>query len=259
MIKGSRDYEWNIRPGAWDIVHKLMQPAIRVDKKDVLKDLPPVTYSYRYIPMSPQQKAFYTELEKQQTFTLGSGAAVTAVHAAALFTKLAQIASGCVYTEDGTPLLFDVKARITETLEIISQTDEAVLVFVPYRHTLDMLEPHLKPLGFKVIHGDIKDRGDIITELQEGKIKGILAIPSTMSHGITATAANTTIWFAPINKAEVYQQANARMDRPGQKNAMTVVHLFGSVAERKIYKSLQEQVEGQDTMLGLFSNIFKEV
>jgi SNF2 family DNA or RNA helicase len=258
MVKGYTDFDWNIRPGAWDTVQQLMQPAIKVTKQDVLKDMPPVTYSYRYIPMSPQQKAFYTELEKQQTFTLDSGTSVTAVHAASLYTKLAQIASGCVYDEDRNPILFDVKARVTEMLDLISQTNEAVLVFAPFRHTLAMLEPYLLPLGFKVIHGDVKNRGEIIDELQNGKIKGILATPSTMSHGITCTAANLTIWFAPCDKAEVYLQATARMNRPGQKNAMSIVHLFGSTAERKIYTALQEQAKGQSHMLSLFSSLFKE-
>jgi hypothetical protein len=65
------------------------------------------------------------------------------------------------------------------------------------------------------------------------------------------------VWFAPFNKSEVVQQANNRMDRPGQKNAMTIVHLFGSPAERKVYKAVHEQAEGQANMLELFASILK--
>jgi SNF2 family DNA or RNA helicase len=249
-------YNWVPRDSAWEIVHKAMQPAIKTLKSDVLKDLPPLTHVYRHVPLSPQQRSYYEALRKEAAVT-ASGVTITAVHAAALATKLCQISSGCVYDENGAAFEFDVTPRITELKRVIEEANAAVLVFVPFVHTLKMLEPHLLPLGFKSIYGDVKNRKEIVDLLQAGKINGILAVPSTMSHGITATAASTIVWFAPFNKAEVVQQANNRMDRPGQKNAMTIVHLFGSPAERKVYKAVHEQAEGQANMLELFASILK--
>ena len=51
---------------------------------------------------------------------------------------------------------------------------------------------------------------------------------------------------------ETYLQCIARIDRVGQKNSMTVVHLQGSEAERKIYKMLQGKVNMHESLVELY-------
>jgi len=251
-------YNWVNRPDAWETVARVMRPAIKTRKRDVLQDLPPVTVSYRHIPLSTQQQAFYSELKKHTLLTEKS-IQVTVAHKAALGIKLLQISSGAVYTDDGTVVNFDISARIAEMVGLIEQSKSATLVFVPFRHTITTLEPVLCPLGFEVMTGDtpIAERTSIVDKLQTGKIAGILAIPSVMSHGITATAASTMIWFAPCDKSETYIQACNRMDRPGQKHPMNVYNLYGSSAERSMYASLAAQGAGQNEMLSWYDSFIK--
>jgi SNF2 family DNA or RNA helicase len=73
-----------------------------------------------------------------------------------------------------------------------------------------------------------------------------------MSHGLTLTAANTIVWFAPINSNDIYQQANARIERPGQKLNTLVVHIEGSDLERKMYSRLMNKGAAQGALLDLF-------
>ena len=76
--------------------------------------------------------------------------------------------------------------------------------------------------------------------------------PQAAAHGITLTAANTVIWYSPITSTETYLQANARINRKGQKNAMTVVNIEGSAVERKLYRLLSGRLEAHIKLLDLY-------
>ena len=53
---------------------------------------------------------------------------------------------------------------------------------------------------------------------------------------------------------ETYLQCIARIDRVGQKNKMTVVHLQGSGVERKMYAMLQNKVDMHEKMVDLYKH-----
>jgi len=76
--------------------------------------------------------------------------------------------------------------------------------------------------------------------------------PQAASHGLTLTAANTVIWYAPCTSVETYLQANARIDRPGQVNNMTVVHIKGSPIEKKIYDMLRNNIRNHMKIIDLY-------
>ena len=82
--------------------------------------------------------------------------------------------------------------------------------------------------------------------------------PQAAAHGITLTAASTVIWYSPITSIETYLQANARINRKGQKNAMTVVNIEGSAVERKLYRLLSGRLEAHIKLLDLYEEIIEE-
>jgi len=51
---------------------------------------------------------------------------------------------------------------------------------------------------------------------------------------------------------ETYLQANARINRPGQRNAMTVVHIQGSEVEQRMYKMLQTNIANHEKIIDLY-------
>lgn len=73
-----------------------------------------------------------------------------------------------------------------------------------------------------------------------------------MAHGITLTAADTVIWFGPVTSLEIYDQANHRIRRVGQKHKQLFLHLQSTPVEKKIYKLLANKQRVQDQLLGLF-------
>ena len=64
-------------------------------------------------------------------------------------------------------------------------------------------------------------------------------------------------WYAPMPSVETYLQANARIDRPGQKNAMTVVHITGSPVEAKLYGMLRGNIRNHEQIIDLYRDILK--
>ena len=248
-------YRWVPRPGSDQIVFNALQPAIRFEKAQCL-DLPPVTFLYREAPMTKQQQAYYDQLKKDQLI-VAAGEEVSAVNAAAQLNKLVQIACGSVYTDKGDVVDFDVSPRLAVVKEIIEETKQKVLIFVPYTHTINLLERYLAKANImaEVISGDVSvnKRTDIVNRFQNQPTTKVLIIqPQAASHGLTLTAADTIIWYAPITSVETYLQANARIDRPGQKHPMTIVHVKGSSVEQRLYMLLQGGVDHHTKIVDLY-------
>jgi SNF2 family DNA or RNA helicase len=106
-----------------------------------------------------------------------------------------------------------------------------------------------------MIHGDVqvRNRTSIFKRFQEGTdIKVLIIQPQAAAHGVTLTAADTIIWYAPVTSTETYLQANARIDRPGQKNNMTIVHIEGSPIEKKLYRMLQSNITNHNKVIDLY-------
>jgi SNF2 family DNA or RNA helicase len=248
-------FKWIPRPGAQDIVHRILQPAIRFEKKDCL-DLPEVTHIEREAPLTSQQSKYYALL-KNQMLIEADGEEVSAVNAAAKINKLLQISGGAVYTDDGSVLEFDISNRLNAVLEVIEEASNKVLVFIPFTHTIELLRAKLEKEGIscEVINGKVpvNRRSDIVNHFQTRPDPHVLLIqPQAASHGLTLTAADTIIWYAPVTSVETYLQANARINRPGQKNAMTIVHIKGSEVESRLYSMLQNNIENHEKIIDLY-------
>jgi SNF2 family DNA or RNA helicase len=248
-------YRWLPKPNAQATVHKILQPAIRFEKAQCL-DLPPVTFIDRDAPLSAQQQKFYNILRKQMLIE-AAGEEITAVNAAVQVSKLLQISCGSVYTDAHEVIEFDVSNRLNVVQEIIDETSNKVLVFVPFTHTIDLLKKHLENqhITCEVINGSVSlnQRSDIVKSFQERLDPKVLIIqPQAASHGLTLTAADTIIWYAPCTSVETYLQANARIDRPGQKNNMTIVHISGSPVEAKVYSLLRNNIGNHQKIIDLY-------
>jgi SNF2 family DNA or RNA helicase len=254
MYQVSR-FRWLPRPTSKDDVFKALQPAIRFAKDECL-DLPEVLYQTREIPLTPQAKKYYKDLKNQMLIET-AGESVTAVNAAAGLNKLLQISGGAVYTDTKEEIEFDIKPRLKALMEAIEETEHKVIVFVPYRHTITFVSKFLTDnnVSNEVINGDVSatKRASIINEFQTSDEPRVLVVqPQSASHGVTLTRANVVLFWSPVMSVEVYLQCIARMDRVGQKNKMTVVHLQGSDVEKRMYAMLRGKVDQHTALVDLY-------
>lgn len=254
-------YKWVPRQDAQQVVHQILQPAIRFTKAECL-DLPDLLYSTRDVPLTAQQTKYYDALKKQM-MTIAAGSEITAVNAAAMLNKLLQVAQGAVYTDDGSVVEFDVSNRLAELISVIEGTDNKILLFVPYRHTLEMLRDELIKVGYSVesIQGGMpaSQRAEAIKRFQtEDDPRILLLSPQATAHGITLTRADQVVWWGPVSSTEIYLQANSRAHRAGQTNKVTVTHLQGSPVERRMYSMLQSNIDLHQGLVDLYKQVLDD-
>lgn len=273
------DFLWVDRPEAHDIAFSMLRPAISIKKKDCI-DLPSMVHVYREVELDKGQKAFYVKL-KEESLVKDELMQVTAVNAAVLAGKLIQVATGCIYDDDGRALEFDVSGRINETIDFIQKArNEAstadkgkTIVFAPFKHTAALIRKKLseakivvdgkeRKIKAEIIDGDVsaKRRDDIFGRFKEDhSLDVIVAIPQTMSHGLTLTNASCIVWFGPCTSAETYAQACNRIDRPGQTESMTIVHLYSTPAEWKLYSNLRENKKSENYLLTFYKDFLRGI
>jgi SNF2 family DNA or RNA helicase len=254
MYKATQ-FKWTAKKNAAEVVNQVLQPAIRFTKDECL-DLPELLYTTREAPLTPQQSKYYKML-KDQFIMAAAGETVTSVNAATNLNKLLQVASGAVYTDNGNTVEFDITHRYNILVEAIEESTHKVLVFVPFRHAIEVLRDRLRKDGYAVetIDGSVSvtRRTEIFKAFQTEPEPRILLIqPAAASHGVTLHAANTVVWWGPVTSNEVWHQANARVHRAGQKNPCLVVKLCGSNVERKLYDALDSKTKDMDNLLDLY-------
>jgi SNF2 family DNA or RNA helicase len=251
-------FRWKPKEHAERTVHRALQPAVRFTKEECL-DLPDMLYVKRDVALTKQQEMYYKKLKAQAAMEV-AGEQITAVNAAVMMGKLLQISAGASYTESGDTVQFDINNRYSVLKEVIAESTHKVLVFVPFKHVIEMLSAQLSKDGITnaVINGDVTaaNRTEIFKQFQSQPDPRVLVIqPQAAAHGVTLTAANTVVWWAPTSSLETYAQANARVHRKGQANKCTVVQLQGSGVERRVYKLLDEKIDVHTKVVDLYKEL----
>lgn len=222
------------KPGAEEEIRDLLADiALTMRAEDWLR-LPPLLE--RDVPVSlPEDVAKgYRDFEKQCVMEVirdsgGEPGMVTAASAASLSNKLSQYADGAVYDDNR-----GVVEIHGEKLEALAEIEESVssplLVFYQFQHDRDRILSRFSRLKPEVYQGD-----DQLRRWNDGKIRMLLAHPASTAFGLNMqSGGHTVVWFSTGWNLELYQQANARLHRQGQRRPVTVFRLIaqGTVDER---------------------------
>jgi SNF2 family DNA or RNA helicase len=256
VMKQMTLYKYIPRENATDLVYAALQPSIRFARADCV-DLPPCLYQERSVQLTTEQKRAYEDMRAKLRMEYAGGK-VTAVNEAVKVQKLVQIACGVVYNSNAANVYLPCKPRIDIVTDIVRQAGTKTIVFVPFVGVLDFVAEEIgKSFTVRKISGQTpkNERDDIFADFQNATDPQVLvASPAAMSHGLTLTAANTIVWFAPINSNRIYEQANARVSRPGQKETQFIVMIEGTPVERQMYLRLKKK----QTMQGLLLDAVRE-
>lgn len=231
-----------------DVLRAISHLCVSMKSEDYLT-LPPVIEDIVPVQLSPKAQRDYDEMETRMVLELvESGEEITAVSAAALSTKLQQLASGAVYDElRNVHEIHDCKIEAFK--ELIEQlSGKPALVFYNFKHDLERLKAALAKsrLVVKELKGAAEER-----EWNDGKIDVLLAHPASTAYGLNLQdGGNHVIWFGLNWSLELYQQANKRLHRQGQKEKVIIHHLISiGTRDEDMMEALNRKADAQEYVL----------
>lgn len=224
------------------IYDKISDICVSMSAEDWL-EMPERIDTVQHIKLSDKELKLYEEFEKEQYLEFINGQ-VTAATAAALTNKLLQFSNGAMYLDDGSYKVTSDK-KLEALAEIVDTSQgQPILCFYSYRHDCERILRKFK--GAKKL-----ESADDIRDWNDGKIPLLLAHPAGAGHGLNLqTGGNIIVWFGLTWSLELYQQANARLYRQGQKNSVIIHHLVtDGTVDKRVLDSLQGKREVQDELL----------
>lgn len=242
LIPGRRNgmivYDWKPRPEAEEKIYKKIgDVCMSLDQADCAK-LPPVQYLKKSIELPQKAMAEYHAFKREKVLELDNNESLLAANAGVLCGQLLQMTSGEIYKRDqlGNKLeeVASLHAAKLEALDdlIESANQNPVMVFYYFKYELKRITEHLKKQKIEV--RSLSNEDDV-RDWNDGKIDVLLLHPASAGHGLNLQrGGHIAIWYTLPNwNLELYQQANARIYRQGQKQNVTIYQIIarGTVDE----------------------------
>lgn len=235
-------YKWEpLRNAQKEIEDKISDICISMSAADYL-ELPKRIDNVIPVQLSPEEMEAYKRMEHDQLLQI-EGDDIAALNAAAIMTKLLQIANGSVYTNEGKVVKIH-EAKLEALAEIVDMMDSPVLVFYSYKHDLAAIQGKIK--GARILENE-KD----IPDWNAGKVQVLLAHPASVGYGLNLQeGGHVIVWYGLTWSLELYQQANARLYRQGQEKPVIIHHLIAEgTADGEVMAALQNKDTSQAALL----------
>ena len=255
---GTTIFSYEPRPGAEERIQELIRDiCVSLSAKDYLT-LPERIDNVRYVQLDARARKAYGELEREKILELPEGI-LDAGSAAVLTGKLLQLANGAVYRA-AESVIEDKAVKAREVVEIHDNKLEGfmelveelngkhALVFYNFQHDLDRIKKVLVKTKLSV--RELKTPTDV-SDWNAGRIDILLAHPASVAYGLNLQQGGSDIiWFGLSWSLELYQQANARLHRQGQRHTVYIHHLLAAdTVDEDVMDALQRKGDCQMALL----------
>ena len=243
--KGYIVYDWILKEGAEDRVYEAISDICVSMKAIDHLSMPERVDNIIKIEMNDTIKKIYKAFKRDCLIEL-KDSVITAATAGVLCNKLLQLAGGALYKEDGS--FEEIHTLKLEALEEILDNNPEVPILVFYNFKSDLIR--LKNY-FKSFHPQTLNDFNALEDWNNKKTRLLLANPASMGHGLNMQAGgNIIVWYSLTYNLELYQQANARLYRQGQKNTVIIHHLVLKESEdEKVLDRLQKKDMTQNSLI----------
>jgi SNF2 family DNA or RNA helicase len=256
--KGHIVYEWRLKPGAKEQIDAAIGDICLSMKAEDWVHLPDILYRSYMVEMDKAERAVYDRFQRDRVLPLLGDAIsdpenftslVAGDTAAIAANKLLQMANGDVYDDAGG--VFHIHDRKLDALEDIIEAanGEPVLVFYVYKTGAAAIRRRF-PEAVQL--GDCgMDTSEVITRWNMGYIPLLLCHPASAGHGLNLQeGGHIVVWFGLPWSLELYQQANARLHRLGQKQSVIVQHILcADTIDQRVLDALQRKDATQNALL----------
>jgi SNF2 family DNA or RNA helicase len=239
-MNGHIVYSYRPREGAEaEVYEKLSDICMSIRKEDVLS-LPGQLYEDVVLEPPKSLLKQYKAFEREKVLEcLDASGAIVAGTEAALTNKLLQFANGAIYDEDGeVHELHNIKLDALEEM-VEAAGGDPVLVLYAYRHDAARIQQRIACRAL--------DKPSDIDAWNRGEIPVALAHPASIGHGLNLQdGGHIIIWYGLTWSLELYQQANERLNRPGQKHVCRIYHLIlQGTHDERVLRALNNKDKGQ--------------
>lgn len=235
-------FSYKPKPGAEEEIYKKISDiTISMKGSDYIK-LPELVINEVQVNLSEKEMKIIDDIKKELVTKINDDE-ITASNAAALSTKLLQMANGAVYGEAGE--VINIHERKLDALEdlIESANGKPVLISYWFKHDMKRISER-----FSV---ETLDSADSIKRWNKGEIPVAIIHPASAGHGLNLqTGGSTLIWFGLTWSLELYQQTNARLWRQGQKNSVVIHHIISkNTIDERVIKALKNKDNTQAALI----------
>ena len=212
-------YSWKIRPGADQAIYdNIADITVSMRTTDYLT-LPEVTRQHIEVTLAPKEQKMIDTLKRDLVLDIGDET-IDAANAATLSLKLQQLAGGAIYNEDKAGVVEVHDQKLRALAELVEQADgNTMLVCYWFKHERDRILSTIPNARVLDTTADFKD-------WNAGSIPVGLIHPASAGHGLNLQAGgHIMVWFTTPWSLELYEQANARLNRQGQTEPVSIIHI----------------------------------
>lgn len=239
--------KWTLQYRAGErIEQKISDICLSMRTEDYL-DLPAVTFNDIPVTMPKKSWDVYTDFVADLTSIDNDGQEYTAANPAVALGKLSQITSGFLNpdVDDLEGQVWELHTdRLEEVVGIVETMTSPVVIFYQYIYEREWLLQHIKG-------SESQDSKGAIDRFSRGQLPVLVAHPSSAGHGLNFQHhCHTVIWCSLPWSLEQYQQANARVNRQGQKYPVVIHRLMvPNTVDETILGALGNKENVQDAIL----------
>ncbi len=246
--KNYNGFGYTAKPGADDVIQrKIADICISMKAEDYL-ELPDCITNVIPVVLDDKAAKQYKQMEKELLLEIDDDTEITATSAAVLTGKLLQLCNGALY--DGDRNVHEIhECKIEAFMELIEQLNgKPALVFYSYQHDRDRILKALEKTELRI--RELKTPEDQM-DWNAGKVDILLAHPASAAYGLNLQdGGNHVVWFGLPWSLELYQQANGRLHRQGQKQKVILHHLVAQGgADEDVMAALEAKATTQDKLL----------
>ncbi|MCM1517521.1 MAG: DEAD/DEAH box helicase [Pseudoflavonifractor sp.] len=260
-------HRWNnivvrcdIKAGCEEVIRdRISDICLSMQAKDYLQ-LPDLLTHTVSVEMSPATMEAYNKFEREKVLEFkreheGEPSNLLANSAAGLMNKLMQFSNGAVYDDERN--VHEIHSeKVDKLAEIVEAANgSSVLVFYQFRHDIDRIRKRLKGYRVEVYEGERQ-----LMDWNAGEIDVLLAHPAATAYGLNMQqGGHYIVWFGTGWDLELFQQANARLHRQGQKHPVTVYKLIGvHTVDERASAALDDKKEKQQSLLDSLNYLIRK-
>lgn len=239
---------------------------VRRRKEDVLPDLPDKYNTRMWVDLDPKQRKAYDQMRKTMVAWVDSYKEelerqdpIIAQAAVSQLVRLQQFADGYMVPKlneagvqvtkrkhkghkRGEPCgllcrdvlvwdMVDPSSKLDAVMDLLEDRDEEqIVIFSQFKTVINLFESRLKAkqISYGLLTGDVSqsDRATYVEAFQSGKIRVFAGTIAAGGVGLTLTAARTVVFIDRSWSPAVNLQAEDRLHRIGQKDAVEVIDLM---------------------------------